>query len=100
MPNIKSLVRRQDVEALMKAASHKDLAPSSVGTVRDRGIPVRADAVLALAMLAPKAARAPTSAQPKTTRTSTWQGYGAAGVRRQAHAPGRSTEADAPRIVV
>jgi hypothetical protein len=52
MPNIKSLVRRQDVEALMKAASHKDLAPSSVGTVRDRGIPVRADTVLALAMLA------------------------------------------------
>ena len=47
MPNIKSLVRRQDVEGLLKAASHKDLAPSSVGTVRDRGIPVRTDAVLA-----------------------------------------------------
>jgi hypothetical protein len=49
MPNIKSLVRRQDVEGLLKAASYEDLAPSSVGTVRDRGIAVRANAVLALA---------------------------------------------------
>jgi hypothetical protein len=49
MPNIKSLVRRQDVEGLLKAASYEDLAPSSVGTVRDRGILVRANAVLALA---------------------------------------------------
>jgi hypothetical protein len=48
MPKIKSLVRRQDVEGLLKAASYKDLAPSSVGTVRDRGM-VRAEAVLALA---------------------------------------------------
>jgi hypothetical protein len=55
MPNIKSLVRRQDGEGLLKAASYKDLAPSSVGTVRDGGIPVRADAVLALGMLAPEA---------------------------------------------
>jgi HEAT repeat protein len=55
MSNIKSLVRRQDVEGLLKAASYKDLAPSSVGTVSDRGIPVRTDAVLALGMLAPEA---------------------------------------------
>jgi HEAT repeat protein len=52
-PNIKSLVRGQDVEGLLKAASYRDLTPSSAGTLRDRGIPVRADAVLALGMLAP-----------------------------------------------
>jgi hypothetical protein len=55
MPNIESLVRRQDVEGLLKAASYKDVARSSVGTVRDRGIPARADAILALGMLAPEA---------------------------------------------
>jgi hypothetical protein len=55
MPKFKSLVRRQDVEGLPKTASYKDLAPSSVGTVRDRGIPVRAEAVLALGRLAPEA---------------------------------------------
>jgi hypothetical protein len=57
MPNIKSLVRRQDVEGLLKAASYKDLAPSSVVTVRDHGIAMCADAVLALGMLAPEAGR-------------------------------------------
>ena len=54
MRNIKSLVRRQDVEGLLKAASDKDLAPSSVGTVRKRGIAVCAHAVLALGMIAPE----------------------------------------------
>jgi hypothetical protein len=51
----KSLVRRRDVEGLLNTASYKDLAPSSVGTVRDRCSPVRARAVLALGLLAPEA---------------------------------------------
>jgi HEAT repeat protein len=52
-PNIKALVRRQDVDGLLEAASYRDLAPASEGTVSDLGVPVRADAVLALGTLAP-----------------------------------------------
>jgi hypothetical protein len=56
-PNIKSLVRREDVDGLLEAASYQDLAPTSDGTVRDLGIPVRADAILALGTLAPEQGR-------------------------------------------
>jgi HEAT repeat protein len=52
-PNIKSLVRQEDVPGLLKAASYQNVTPSSAGAVSDLGIPVRADAVLALGMLAP-----------------------------------------------
>jgi HEAT repeat protein len=53
-PNIKSLVRREDVDGLLEAASYQDLAPAPEGTVSDLGIPVRADAILALGTLAPE----------------------------------------------
>jgi HEAT repeat protein len=56
-PNIKSLVRREDVDGLLEAASYQDLAPASDGTVSDSGIPVRVDAILALGTLAPEHAR-------------------------------------------
>jgi HEAT repeat protein len=53
-PNIKSLVRREDVDGLVAAASYQDLAQTSDGTLRDLGIPVRADAILALGTIAPE----------------------------------------------
>jgi HEAT repeat protein len=53
-PNIKSLVRREDVDGLRQAASYQDLAPASAGSVSDLGIPVRVDAILALGTLAPE----------------------------------------------
>jgi HEAT repeat protein len=53
-PNIKSLVRREDIDGLLEAASYQDLAPTSAGTVSDLGIPVRVDAILALGTLAPE----------------------------------------------
>lgn len=53
-PNIKSLVRREDIEGLLEAASYQDLARSSEGAVIDLGIPVRTDAILALGTLAPE----------------------------------------------
>jgi HEAT repeat protein len=53
-PNIKSLVRREDVEGLLEAASYQQLAPTSAGAVNDFGIPVRMDALLALGTLAPE----------------------------------------------
>jgi HEAT repeat protein len=52
-PNIKSLVRREDVEGLLEAASYRDLTRNSAGAVIDLGIPVRTDAILALGTLAP-----------------------------------------------
>jgi HEAT repeat protein len=55
-PNIKSLVRREDVEGLLEAASYQDLAPTSAGTVSDGGIPIRVEALLALGTLAPERA--------------------------------------------
>jgi HEAT repeat protein len=55
-PNIKSLVRREDVEGLLEAASYQDRAPTSAGAVTDFGIPVRVDALLALGTLAPERA--------------------------------------------
>jgi HEAT repeat protein len=56
-PNIKSLVRREDVEGLVEAASYRELAETSAGAVRDFGIPVRVEALLALGTLAPEPAR-------------------------------------------
>jgi HEAT repeat protein len=53
-PNIKSLARREDVDGLLEAALYQDLAHTSDGTVRDLGIPVRVDAILALGTLAPE----------------------------------------------
>jgi HEAT repeat protein len=53
-PNIKSLVRREDVEGLLEAASYQDVAPTSSGAMSDFGIPVRVDAILALSTLAPE----------------------------------------------
>jgi HEAT repeat protein len=53
-PNIKSLVRREDVDGLLEAATYRELASGSEGTVHDLGIPVRADAILALGTLAPE----------------------------------------------
>jgi HEAT repeat protein len=53
-PNIKSLVRREDVDGLLEAASYQDLTPTSTGTVSDLGIPVRVDAILALGTVAPE----------------------------------------------
>lgn len=56
-PNIKSLVRREDVDGLLKAATYRELTSGSAGTVHDLGIPVRADAILALGTLAPERGR-------------------------------------------
>jgi HEAT repeat protein len=56
-PNIKSLVRREDVDGLIAAATYQDLAPTSEGTVSDLGIPIRVDAILALGTLAPEQGR-------------------------------------------
>jgi HEAT repeat protein len=53
-PNIKSLVRREDIDGLLKAATYRELASGSAGSVQDLGIPVRADAILALGTLAPE----------------------------------------------
>lgn len=53
-PNIKSLVRRDDVDGLLKAATYQELTSDSGGTVHDLGLPVRADAVVALGTLAPE----------------------------------------------
>jgi HEAT repeat protein len=53
-PNIKSLVRREDIEGLLEAASYQDLTRNPAGAVIDLGIPVRTDAILALGTLAPE----------------------------------------------
>jgi HEAT repeat protein len=53
-PNIKSLVRRQDVEGLLEATKYQEPAPTSAGTLTDLGVPVREDAILAIGTLAPE----------------------------------------------
>jgi HEAT repeat protein len=50
-PHIKVLVRRQDIDGLVDAASYQELKPTSHGTVKDLGIPVRTEAILALGAL-------------------------------------------------
>jgi HEAT repeat protein len=53
-PNIKSLVRREDIDGLLEAATYRELASGPDGAMRDLGIPVRAEAILALGTLAPE----------------------------------------------
>jgi HEAT repeat protein len=50
-PNIKALLRREDIDGLERAASYQYLKPTSQGTLSDLGVPVRAEAVLALGAL-------------------------------------------------
>jgi hypothetical protein len=52
-PNIKSLARRNDEQGLVDAASYRDVKRTSQGTTTDLGIPVRAEAILALGSLGP-----------------------------------------------
>jgi HEAT repeat protein len=52
-PNIKSLVRREDVSGLVDAASYRDVQPGQSGKPTDLGIPVRVEAVLGLGQLDP-----------------------------------------------
>jgi HEAT repeat protein len=56
-PNIKSLVRRSDVDGLIEAASHQNVTSDAAGAAEDSGAGVRADAVAALGELAPERAR-------------------------------------------
>jgi HEAT repeat protein len=53
-PNIKSLVRHEDVEGLVEAASYRNVTPNAAGIVSDVGISVRVDAILALGTLVPE----------------------------------------------
>ena len=53
-PNIKSLVRREDIDGLLEAASYQDLTQNSAEAVIDLGIPVRTDAIVALGTIAPE----------------------------------------------
>ncbi|MBD0282204.1 MAG: HEAT repeat domain-containing protein [Thermoleophilaceae bacterium] len=50
-PNIRALVRREDIEGLERAAAYQDLRPTPQGSVSDFGTPVRAEAILALGSL-------------------------------------------------
>jgi HEAT repeat protein len=50
-PNIEALVRKKDVEGLVEAASYRELVRTSPETGSDVGIPVRAEAILALGEL-------------------------------------------------
>jgi HEAT repeat protein len=54
-PNVESLSRREDVEGLVEATSYRELARTSLDSVTDFGIPVRAAAILALGELGPRA---------------------------------------------
>ena len=52
-PNIKALVKRGKVDALVAAAAYREPAPNQSGGVSDAGVPVRAEAILALGALVP-----------------------------------------------
>lgn len=54
-PNVESLSRREDVEGLVEATSYRELVRTSLDSVTDFGIPVRAAAILALGELGPRA---------------------------------------------
>ena len=54
-PNVKALVRREDVEGLAEAATFRDLLPEGEGETADLGVPVREEAILALGALAAEA---------------------------------------------
>jgi hypothetical protein len=47
----KALLRREDIDGLERAAAYQDLKPTPQGTASDLGIPVRAEAILALGCL-------------------------------------------------
>jgi HEAT repeat protein len=51
-PNIKSLVRRDDVAGLIEATSYRNVTPNTAGILSDVGIPVRVEAIRALGALA------------------------------------------------
>jgi HEAT repeat protein len=55
--NVESLARNGDVDGLVEATSYRELERTSPETVRDLGIPVRAEAILALGGLGPHAGR-------------------------------------------
>jgi HEAT repeat protein len=50
-PNVESLARREDLEGLVEATSYREVVRTSPHTVSDHGIPVRAEAILALGEL-------------------------------------------------
>jgi HEAT repeat protein len=54
-PNVESLARRNDLEGLVEATCYRELVQASPDTVSDQGIPVRAEAILALGELGPNA---------------------------------------------
>jgi HEAT repeat protein len=54
-PNVRTLIRRQDVDGLIAAASYRDVLPSQGGATVDAGAPARAQAILALGALGPDA---------------------------------------------
>jgi HEAT repeat protein len=54
-PNVQAMARREDVDALVEAASFQDLLPGRDGTTVDLGAAVREAAVLALGALQPDA---------------------------------------------
>jgi HEAT repeat protein len=54
-PNVNSLSRRDDVEGLVEATSYRELVRTSLESVTDLGIPVRAAAIRALGELGPRA---------------------------------------------
>jgi hypothetical protein len=52
-PNVKTLARRRDADALVAAAGFQDLIPAAGGGTLDRGSEIRRDAILALGHLGP-----------------------------------------------
>jgi HEAT repeat protein len=53
-PNVKTLARRGDADALVAAAGYQDLIPAAGDGLHDRGAPVRQEAILALGALGPE----------------------------------------------
>jgi HEAT repeat protein len=53
-PNVKTLVRRGDEDALVAAAGFQDLVPGPDGGTFDRGAQIREEAILALGALGPE----------------------------------------------
>jgi HEAT repeat protein len=56
-PKVESLARDEDVEGLVEATSYYELVRTSPEAVSDLGIPVRAEAILALSELGPEAGK-------------------------------------------
>jgi HEAT repeat protein len=55
-PKVKSLARRGDIDGLIDAAFYQETTPAGAGATTDLGVPVRAEAVRALATAGPEAA--------------------------------------------